>query len=172
MERELRRPLEDDDLPFTNYIRQVPGIDFMSVLQENLASTIEMMKGWNPDQWNHRYATEKWSLKEVLLHIIDTERIFSYRALRIARHDQTPLAGFEQDDYIAYLHADQRSPSSIIEEYEATRKSTLALFKNFSDEVFLYTGVAGGNPLSVLSIGFIIAGHEIHHLRIVNERYL
>jgi len=172
MERELRRPQVDDDLPFTHYISKVPGIDFMAVLRQNLAGTSAIMEGWSIDQWNFRYSAHKWTLKEVMIHIIDFERIFAYRALRIARHDQTPIAGFEQDDYIPYLYAEQRSPESIIEEYEATRKSSLALFKNFSNDVLLYTGTAAGNPLSVLSIGFIIAGHEIHHLEIIKERYL
>ncbi|MCB0686589.1 MAG: DinB family protein [Saprospiraceae bacterium] len=172
MERELRRPVEDDDLPFTTYIKNVPGIDFMKILRDNFEETPKMLYSWNDDQWNNRYEINKWNLKEVILHIVDTERIFAYRALRIARHDSTPLPGFEQDDYIPYLEIDHRSPSSIIEEYLDTRRATLSMFKNFSDDMMLYAGTAGGNVLTPLSIGFIIAGHEIHHLKIIRERYL
>lgn len=172
MERELKRPHEHDNLPFTNYIRKVPGVDFMAVLRENLIATPTLLKKRTQDEWNFRYETEKWSLKEVLLHIIDTERIFAYRALRFARHDQTPLQGFEQDDYIPFLNAADRSAHSIIEEYEATRNATICMFKHFSDDTMLFNGSAGGNNLNALMVGFIIAGHEIHHIDIVKQRYL
>jgi hypothetical protein len=108
----------------------------------------------------------------VILHIIDTERIFAYRALRFSRNDQTPLAGFEQDEYIPFLDIQHRSPHSLIEEYKDNRKATITMFKYFSDEMMLRQGYAAGNPLTPLAIGFIIAGHEIHHLEIVKERYL
>jgi len=172
MERELKRPADHDDLPFTNYIRKVPGVDFMAVLRENLIATPTMLNKWSQDEWNFRYEVGKWSLKEVILHIIDTERIFAYRALRFARHDQTPLQGFEQDDYIPYLEADNRSARSIVEEYKTTRTATISMFKSFSDEMMLYNGIAGGNNLNALAVGFIIAGHEIHHIDIINEHYL
>ena len=135
-------------------------------------TTSTLLKSWTAEQWDLRYEPGKWSLKEVFIHIMDTERIFAYRALRFARHDQTPLPGFEQDDYIPYLEVSNRSGHSIIEEYESTRRATLSMFKNFSADMMLYNGTASGNSLTPLAIGFIIAGHEIHHLDIVKERYL
>ena len=172
MEREFQRPPEDEELIFTRYIKKVPGVDFLAVLQKNHSECLAMFRAWSQTQWNSRYAPDKWSLKEVILHIIGTERIFAYRALRIARHDLTPLPGFSQDDYIPYLYADQRSNTSVIEEYNDTRKATISLFRNLPDEAMLFTGTAADFPLTPLSIGFIIAGHEIHHLEIIREKYL
>lgn len=172
MEREFQRPEEPEELYFTRYIKKVPGVNFLTVLQQNQGSTLSLLEGCKQDQWNYRYAPEKWTLKEVVLHIIDAERIFAYRAMRIARHDQTPLPGFEQDTYIPFLQAAQRSSHSILEEYNDTRRATISMFKNFPDDSMLFTGTAADNPLTPLSIGFIIAGHEIHHLEIIKSRYL
>ncbi|MBK8505526.1 MAG: DinB family protein [Saprospiraceae bacterium] len=172
MEKDIRRPQTTSDYPFTGYINKVPNEAFMKVLMNQYEQTPQLMLSWSEDQWNLRYAIDKWSLKEVILHIIDTERIFAYRALRFSRNDQTPLAGFEQDEYIPFLDIQHRNPHSLIEEYKDTRKATITMFKYFSDEMMLRQGHAAGNPLTPLTIGFIIAGHEIHHLEIIQERYL
>jgi hypothetical protein len=172
MEKDIRRPQTASDYPFTGYINKVPDEAFMKVLTNQYEQSPKLLLSWSEEQWNLRYAVDKWSVKEVILHIIDTERIFAYRALRISRNDQTPLAGFEQDDYIPFLDIQHRSPRSLVEEYCDTRKATITKFKNFSDEMLLRQGSAAGNPLTPLTIGFIIAGHEIHHLEIVRTRYL
>ena len=101
-----------------------------------------------------------------------TERVFTYRAMRVARNDQTPLPGFEQDDYVPNSDASNRSAKSIIEEYKALRNSTIQLFQNFSQEQLDRRGTASGHPISTLALGFITAGHEVHHMKIIKERYL
>lgn len=172
MEKEIRRPETDESFPYNNYIRKVPGHDFMKVLRSNFQESLQLFQSLSSSRWQHRYAPDKWSVKEVVLHLIDTERIFAYRALRMARHDKTPLAGFEQDDYVPFLDIERRTPSSIIEEYEDTRRATLSLFKNFTPEMLLQSGMAAGYHMSPHMIGFIIAGHELHHLDILKNRYL
>ena len=173
MEKHIRRPKEEVcDSYYTTYIDQVKDLDFMAVLQRAKIETPALLAGLNADQWRLRYQHDKWTVKEVLLHVIDTERIFAYRALRIARDDQTPMAGFDQNDYVPFSDAGQRTPTSIIEEYQSVRNATLSLFRHFNEEMYLRLGTASGKPFTPLSIGFIIAGHEIHHLRILKEKYL
>src|SRR5690606_18442301 len=124
------------------------------------------------NQGLYSYAHGKWTLKEVLIHCIDTERIMSYRALRFARNDQTELPGFEQNDYVPQSEANSRKMADLIEEYKILRQSTILLFKSFSDDVLKRAGVANGNPISVRALGFVISGHELHHLNVCKERYL
>jgi uncharacterized damage-inducible protein DinB len=119
-----------------------------------------------------KYAEGKWTIKEVLVHIIDDERIYAYRALRFARNDKTELPGFEQDPYAYYSYANQRTAESIVEEYEAVRLSTIALFNNLSDDAIARSGVANKNEVTVRALGYHIAGHELHHLNIIKTRYL
>jgi len=120
----------------------------------------------------YRYAPEKWTIKEVLVHIIDDERIYAYRALRFARNDKTELPGFEQDDYTLASGANERSLESIFEEYEAVRLSTIAMFNSFSEEALLRKGIANNNMATVRALAWHIAGHEIHHLNIIKQYYL
>lgn len=120
----------------------------------------------------YRYAPGKWSIKETLVHIMDDERIYAYRTLRIARNDKTPLPGFEQDDYVPFSRADERSLESIFDEYGAIRKSTVLLFDNFTDEDLLRTGMANDHAMSVRAAAYHIAGHELHHLNIIQQKYL
>ena len=124
------------------------------------------------EKHNYAYAVEKWTVKDVLLHIIDTERVFAYRALRIARRDNTPLAGYEQDDYVLNAFAENRTMKSLIEEYKSVRQATITLFESFSPDTLLLVGKASGFPISVRAIGYVIVGHENHHSNIINERYL
>ncbi len=169
----MRRPTSQEASPFyAGYINQVPGNDFVQVLKNTASSTPVLLKNLTPAQWDHQYAPDKWSIKEMILHIIDSERIFTYRALCIARGDQTPLPGFEQDDYVSMSKAAERSPESIIREYQAVRNASLELFANFDEEMFNRKGTASQAPISVLALGFIVAGHELHHLNILKERYL
>ena len=119
-----------------------------------------------------RYAPEKWSLKEVLGHVNDTERIMSYRALRIARNDATPIEGFEQDDYVGNGPFGQRPLSDLIEDYIAVRRATVSLFRNLDEAAWTRRGVANKNEVTVRALAYIIAGHELHHRRIIEEKYL
>ena len=120
----------------------------------------------------YRYADGKWSIKEVILHMIDTERIFSYRAMRIARSDKTPLAGFDENLFVEASGADARSIASLMAEYSAVRTGTIALLKNLTPAMFTQVGMVNNHYVSVRAIAFIILGHEKHHLRIIKERYL
>jgi len=126
------------------------------------------------DKLYYRYAEGKWSIKEILVHIIDDERIFAYRALRYARSDKTELHGFEQDDYALHSNANVRSLESIFDEYEAVRNSTVAMFNGFPDEAFVRSGAAVGNinNRTVRALAYHIAGHELRHIKIIKERYL
>ncbi len=169
----LRRPDAHESHDYYKlYISQVAGDDFLNSLNAAMAGTISFLKSLEDEKWNYRYAEGKWSIKEVVLHMIDTERIFAYQVLRIARNDMTPIEGFEQDDYIPYLNADNRDTDSIIQEYSSVRLATLDLFRNFDDEMLNRIGTASGRPFSPRAIGFIIAGHEAHHLSVIRERYL
>ena len=124
------------------------------------------------EKHRYAYAKGKWTIHDVLLHIIDTERIFAYRALRIARGDKTPLAGFEQDDYVVQACANSRSFESLLKEYNTVRQTTIMLFESFDAATLLNIGEASGFPVSVRAIGYIICGHEKHHVKIIKERYL
>ncbi|TXN37752.1 DinB family protein [Flagellimonas hymeniacidonis] len=125
----------------------------------------------------YRYAKDKWTIKEILVHLIDDERIFAYRALRYARNDNTPLHGFDQDDYAKYSHANQRTLKSIFEEYETVRKSTISLFLNLPDDSFMRKGSGVDydgsviNERTVRGLAYHIAGHELRHFNIIKERY-
>lgn len=118
------------------------------------------------------YAEGKWTLAEAIVHIIDTERIFQYRSLRIARNDKTPLPGFDQDDYVPQSNASGRSTTSLIEEYKAVRDATITLFSSFDEEAMLRIGIASDSKMSTRALGFIISGHQAHHVKIIKERYL
>jgi len=118
------------------------------------------------------YAEGKWTIAEVLLHILDTERIFQYRALRFARKDATPVPGFEQDDYVLAANTSNRTKESILTEYIAIRSSTIALFNSFDKETLLLAGTASGARMSVGAVGFLLSAHQLHHSKIIEERYL
>ncbi len=169
----LKRPADKESHDyFKLYINQVPGDDFVQTLKNSLVSTYTLLKSLDASTWDFRYDEGKWTIKEVMIHIMDTERIFAYRALRISRNDMTPLPGFEQDDYAPHYDANNRSIKSILKEFKAVRKATIAMFRNFNDEMFERIGTASDHPVSARALGYMIAGHEIHHIRIIRERYL
>ena len=157
---------------YWRYIDTVVNENFVNELKANLDSTSELLSSIGEDQWSHKYAPGKWSIAEVLTHVIDAERVFSYRALRIGRGDQTALPGFDQDDYVPQTDSDQRSPSSIIDEYRTVRASTISLFENMPSRGLSYRGTASDMPITPYALGFIIAGHENWHVEILKERYL
>lgn len=167
-----RRPESSEYNPYyETYIGKVKGDNFIQNLKEQKFETLAILSKLSDEEWNHKYAPEKWTVKEVMMHIMDTERIFAYRGLRTARNDQTPMPGFDQNDYVPFYNAAQRSGSSIMAEYESIRKSTITLFENLHEEDFGRLGEASGSPISALSLGFMIAGHEIHHVQLLHERY-
>ena len=120
----------------------------------------------------HRYAEGKWTIKEILGHIVDDERIYVYRALRFARNDSTELPGFEQDHYAQYSEANKREITDLLDEFALVRRSTIAFFKSLDNTALMRTGVANGNRVSVRALAYHIAGHELHHMNIIRERYL
>ena len=170
----IARPAEGDFLPYAaNYINLVPvDSDPIEALRTQPQQFHAVFAGLSETQAGHGYAPGKWSLKEMLLHQIDTERVFAYRALRFARGDAQNLAGFEQDDYVTHSGANARPIASLLAEYDATRAATLALFESFTEEQLNRRGAANNGPATVRALLYIVPGHEAHHLNIIRERYL
>ena len=155
------------------YIKLLPDDGLvLKHLKENFKKVKEFVLSLPHDKLNYRYAQNKWTIKEILVHIMDDERIYAYRALRIARNDKTPLPGFEQEDYIPFSKANKRSLNNIFQEYKTIRNATLSLFNNLNKEDLLRIGTANDHPVSVRALAYHIAGHELHHLNIIRERYL
>jgi uncharacterized damage-inducible protein DinB len=141
-------------------------------LWDELSLTKSLVESLSEETLLYRYAEGKWSIKEILVHIVDDERIYGYRALRFARNDKTELPGFDQDPFALNSNADNRSIESIIEEYEAVRLSTITLFDGLPDDAMLRSGVANNNNATVRALGYHIAGHELHHINVIKARYL
>jgi hypothetical protein len=156
---------------YQGYISKMNGVHFMDALQSQQKTTLLKMDEIAPEQWDYSYALGKWTVKELFIHLMDAERIFTYRALRFARNDKTELPGFEENDYVPASNAAVRTPPSIVSEYNAIRNSTIELFKNFTPDVLMRTGKANGVLFSVMLLGATIAGHEKHHIGILNDRY-
>ena len=169
----ISRPSENEYAPYFGlYIGQVPGDDVLSVLRRQLEETPAFIRNFPPDRQSYRYAEGKWTPKEVFIHILDAERVFAYRALRIGRGDKTPLPGFDQDIFVPESNAEDRSLESIAAEYENLRKCTLHLFENMQPHQVAYLGTASEKPVSPRALAYMTAGHELHHFRILHERYL
>ncbi|MGA2203804.1 MAG: DinB family protein [Terriglobales bacterium] len=170
------RPQPGEYAPYYDrYISLVPGTDVLAALaalEDQRRQMLLLLSGRTESDGDLRYAPEKWSLKEVLGHISDTERIMSYRALRISRGDATPLEGFEQDDYVRNGPFARRPLADLIEDYIAVRRATISLFRNLDEAAWTRRGVASKNEVTVRALAFIIAGHELHHRKILEEKYL
>ena len=162
---------EAADYYFT-YIDQVPGTDICGLLEAQLSEMLTFLKGISEDQSLRRYAAGKWSMRQLLNHMTDTERAFEFRALWFARRFDSPLPGFDQDIAAAGADADSRPWASHIEEFQAVRRATSMLFGNLSNDMWDRRGVAAGNPFTVRALAFISAGHVAHHMKILRERYL
>lgn len=156
---------------YGNYIAKVPGTDVLSVLESQRLQMVQLFAGRSERDGSFRYAPEKWTVKEVLGHINDTERIFTYRALRFARGDRTELPGFEQDDYVRSAGFGARRLADLAEEFGAVRSGSIALFRSFGEEVWDRRGVANEKEVTVRALAFITAGHQMHHRIILEERY-
>ena len=146
--------------------------DIVAGLKTQEEEVVSFLKNIPLEKQDFRYAEGKWTIKDLILHMIDVERIFSYRALRISRNDTTALPGFEENDYVVHANANKRSFESLIEEYISVRKATISLFSSFTEEQYMRIGVASNNAVSVRALGYIILGHEKHHILVVEERYL
>ncbi len=167
------RPAASEHLPYyTRYIELVPGNDVMAALKSQLPETIAFLNRITEEKSTSRYAPGKWSVREVLGHMIDTERVFAYRALRVGRGDATPLAGFEQDDYIKGANFDQVRWSALIEEFELVRRANILMFSGFSEEAWMRSGVANNAAITARALAWIIAGHELHHRKVIEDKYL
>ena len=169
---EIGRPGPGEYDPYYGpYVERVRG-DALAVLRDQQEELLRLLKGLTEEAAEYRYAPGKWSLKEVIGHLMDTERVFAYRALSFARGEHQPLPGFEQDDYVREGSFDTRTVRSLASEYSAVRASTLAFFEGLDRSGWRRTGTANEAQCSVRAVAFIVAGHEAHHLAVIRERYL
>ena len=165
------RPESNEYAPYYDkYISLVAEGDILVTLQNQLPVTLALLARPESDG-EFRYAPGKWSVKESLGHVIDAERVFSYRALRISRNDKTPLAGFEQDDYVKYGPFARCTLASLVDELALVRKATVSLFRALDEAAWTRRGVASNNEVTVRALAYMIAGHELHHRRIFQEKY-
>ncbi|REC49507.1 DinB family protein [Chryseobacterium pennipullorum] len=154
------------------YLDQIPSGDWLGELKKSGEKTIGIYSNLTEEQSKFAYAEGKWTLKGLLLHLSDTERVFQYRILAFARGDQNNLPGFDENEYADRSFANERALASLLEEYRTVRKSSEILLENLAPSVLQNTGIASGNELSVETIGKLIVGHNYHHLAIIEERYL
>jgi uncharacterized damage-inducible protein DinB len=157
---------------YHNYIRQVVEDDVLRAIGSNTQEALTFFRNIPAEKWDYRYADDKWTIKEMLQHMIDTDRVFSYRAVCIARGEKGSLPGFDEKEYAAQAKANRRPVHELMEEFGTLRTSIQQLYQSFDDEQLEATGVANGKAISVNAIGFIIAGHARHHLNVLKERYL
>lgn len=169
----IQSPAANEYNPYYyEYIRRVPGGDVLTFLETQLHSTLALLKGLSEEQASARPAPGEWSIKQIIGHLSDTERIFAYRALRFARGDETALPGFDQDPYVANGHFAERTLIDLLDEFAAIRKANLYLFRNLSSADTECRGIASGNPMSVRALIYAIAGHEHHHVESIRIVYL
>jgi hypothetical protein len=152
------------------YVNQMIGKDLFITLQNQ--ATLTLLEGLDDEKSTFRYEVGKWSIKEVVGHMADAERIMSYRALRIVRGDRTPLAGFDENNYVEAANFDQYSINSLLEDFVIVRKNTLALFEKINGSSWLKQGISNDKEISVRALGYVIAGHELHHLKVLQNLYL
>lgn len=172
--KQITKPNEGEFAPDTiEYIGLLPDDGLvLKHLADNLQSTRELVLSLSEEKLSYRYAKGKWTIKEILVHIIDDERIYSYRALRFARNDRTELPGFEQDDYAIQSGANERDINDILNELTSVRHATISLFEGLDFVVLNRAGIADGKVMSVRAAAYHIAGHEMRHINIIKERYL
>lgn len=172
--KKIEKPGAGEYAPYTiMYIGLLPDDGLvLKHLEDNLKATKDFILSLPEEKLTHRYAEGKWTIKEILGHIIDDERIYAYRALRFARNDKTELPGFEQDDYALHSGANRRGIADLLKELTAVRYATISLFEGFDGEALVRAGIADGKVMSVRAAAYHIAGHEMRHLNIIRERYL
>jgi hypothetical protein len=157
---------------YKGYIENVKDMDVIEALQQSSKVALNIFRGIPEDMGIYRYADGKWSVKELLNHMMDAERIFAYRALRFSRNDKTALPGFEENDYAPQANAHARTIAQLCGEMDRLRQTTIDLYSSFDAAMLKREGLANNNKLSVLNLGYVIAGHETHHRKIIVERYL
>ena len=169
----IGRPEPGEYAPYyERYISQIPGDDVLATLDEQGQQMLLLLSSRSEAEGNLRYAPEKWSVKEVLGHVCDAERVFAYRALRISRNDATPLPGFDENEYIKNGPFAHLSLAELIEDYIAVRRSTLTLLHNLDEAAWTRRGLANQQQVTVRALAYIIAGHDLHHRCVLQERYL
>jgi len=169
----MTRPEKTEYDPYyEKYVSLVPDTDIVAALAAQPTELQDIFIALPEEKGTYAYAEGKWSLKEVISHLIDAERIFAYRALRISRGDETPIEGFEQDGYIENSHANDRSFGDLLEEFNLLRRANLLLFNNLRDDGWSRLGTASGAGVSVRALAHIMAGHVLHHVNVLRERYL
>jgi DinB superfamily len=165
-------PGSDEYAPaYRAYVTKVPAGNVVELLERQGAATAALLAGVTPDRARYRYAPGKWSVTEIIGHLSDAERIFAYRALRIARCDETPLPGFNENAYTPAGEFDRRELPDVAHELALVRAGTVALFRGLPDEAWSRRGTASNHPVSVRAMAHIIAGHELHHLEVLRTRY-
>jgi DinB superfamily len=168
----IARPEPGEYAPYyERYISLISGTDIVSTLEAQRRQMLILLCGREEADGDLRYAPDKWSAKEVLGHVCDTERIFAYRMLRISRADKTPIEGFEQDDYVRNGPSAKIAFAEVIEDYIAVRRATVTLVRNLDEQAWSRRGIANKNEVSVRAIAYLTAGHELHHRRILEEKY-
>ncbi|MBT3240070.1 MAG: DinB family protein [Chloroflexi bacterium] len=169
----IAKPSEGEFAPYTSmYIDLLPDdLQIIKHLQENLINTTQFARSFPEEKLGTPHKKGEWTIKEILVHIIDDERIYCYRALRFARNDSTILPGFEQDDYVPFSRANSRELEDILEEFSAVRMATIAFFNSLDHESLTRKGVGSGNSMSVRAAAYHIAGHELHHVNSIKENY-
>ncbi|MDO9274983.1 MAG: DinB family protein [Lutibacter sp.] len=157
---------------YKHYILELGEVDLFEVLNASFEDLLKTIKNLPEEKLLFRYEEGKWTIKELVQHLIDTERIMGYRALRFSRNDATELQGFDENWYVDNSYGNDRNAIDLLEEFTCTRKASISLFKSFTNEMLTLSGTANGSDVTVRALGFIIAGHQMHHLKIIKERYL
>jgi hypothetical protein len=157
---------------YGKYIQLVPEGHVLDTLERQIGDTIALLRTVDAERAGYRYAPGKWSVREVIGHLTDTERVFAYRALRFARNDQTPLPGFDENTFVANSNYDRRPLADVAEEMETVRTATVCLFRSLPSEALTRRGTANNAEMSVRAVAWILAGHELHHVGLLKERYL
>jgi len=170
----IPKPIVGEYAPYTiMYINLLPDDGLiLKHLRDNLENTVRFIRLLPEGKLTTRHAEGEWTIKEILVHVVDDERIYCYRALRFARNDTTELPGFEQDEYVPYSGANHREIEAIIEEFISVRRATITFFESLDEEALIRKGIGSGNIMSVRAAAYHIAGHELHHINSIKENYL
>lgn len=168
----IKRPASTEHHQYyQKYVNLVPEGDYLANLESQGRENLTFLRGISEEKSRYRYAPGKWTIREVIGHLADAERVFTYRALTFARGDATRLPPFDENAWAQESNAGDRTMKELVAEFEAVRAATLAMFRGFNEEIFARSGIANDNQVSVRAIAYIVAGHERHHVKILRERY-
>ena len=169
----MDRPTEKEYAPYyQKYISLIPNGDILQLMEKQNEQFCEFLAQFDEERANYRYAKGKWSIKEVIGHLIDVELVFMYRAWRFSRNDKASLHGFEQDEFIANSDFSKMTLSELVEQFYHMRKAAIPMFSSFSDEMWRRKGTANDSTFTVRAIAYIMVGHVIHHMRIIHQKYM